>query len=234
MSNPHFPFPRLLLAALLLVGLSLALEATSVQAQANDYRGWRLRADLAYVDFSLDATGRTADGQPVPIDADSDLGYGLSAEYRFSRRFGVDFGFSHTSTRLNVRLPSSPVGPVRLGDSPGMTPLTVGIAWHLTPDSRVDLYLAGRLAWVTFGDVTLSQPQLGCQRFAAEDDWTASMALGAYIPLSNIPLRNHRWSLHVEAEKLDTKLELTNQADQATSILELDPLLLRVGVAYRF
>ena len=99
--------------------------------RADDASGWRLRVDLAFVEPSNDAGRGT-----VFAEFDTSAGIGVRAEYQFSRRLGIDFGFL-TTAGVDA---SASLGGTASFDITSFTPLIVGVDFHLTPDRRVDLY----------------------------------------------------------------------------------------------
>ena len=207
---------------------ALCLGLTAPAFAEGEPEGWRLRLAGIYVDPDFSGTGTDDDGNPIQVEAKGDTGLSLRAEYRFSRRLGFELGLWRSNADFAVDF-SGPSGNLRLVASPSMTPLTAGLLVHLLPDRSVDLYLAGRFAYVFYGDATLEEPGLGRQDFRADDDLSWSLALGA-----DVPLGDGDWGLHFELAHLDTRLTLTNVDDGEVSDLEIDPLVVSAGVVYRF
>lgn len=207
----------------------LAMAIFAAPAAADDSEGWRLRLAGVFVDPDLDTSGFDNEGNAVRVEAESTLGLALRAEYRFSRRLGFELGILRADADLGIHILRPGFDRIQLGASPSMTPITAGLLVHLTPDRSFDLYLAGRFAYVFYGDTALQAPELGRQEFTADDELGWSLALGA-----DIPLGDEGWGLHFEVAHLDTRLTLTNVDDGFESDFELDPTLISAGVVYRF
>lgn len=223
MTHPTF---RHLSTLGLATALSLAIASPAIAE--GDHEGWRLRLAGIYVEPDFTSTGTDANGNAVLVNAKGEAGLALRAEYRFSRRLGFELGLWRSNADFAVGI-SGPGGNLLLGASPSMTPLTAGLLVHLIPDRSVDLYLAGRFAYVLYGDTVLQAPGLGRQEFRADDELSWSLALGA-----DIPLGDGDWGLHFELAHLDTRLTLTNVDDGFESDFELDPVVVSAGLVYRF
>lgn len=216
--------PRIL--GLFLASILFALPASAAGPDA----GWQLRFGGAWVEPDagffevLDAIDR------VEADVDSELGFALSIERRFTPRLGLELGAIFAEPDLG--LAASLAGfDFSASDSVSFTAITLALNLHLTPGKPVDLYLGPVLAQVTYGDVGLDVQTPGgriVQDFESDDDF----ALGAQIGL-DIALGKSPWSIALSAKYLDTGLELTDD-DGETTDLGFDPLILGVGFGFRF
>ena len=216
--------PVLILAALLSL-ISVLLTPGTLQA---DDRGWTLRLSAVYADPDLTFDTVGDDGQRIRVEQDSAFGLALRAEYRLSPRWGVELGAMAVSNDLSIRVDNTGFGPLNLGPSVRMTPWTAGLLLHLTPQKRVDFYVAARAAYVIYDDVVLEDALLGRERQNADDDLGWSLGLGLDVPVGEGP-----WAAHFEIAHLDTVLELT-APDGFETRLAPEPLLIHAGVSYRF
>lgn len=218
---------RWILLALTLSISHLVLSLSSFAEAPDD--PWALRLSLVHVDPDLAIDNRGSDGSRVQVEAEEDTGIALFAERRWSRRWGVELGVTTASPRVLVRVGDPAGNSFEVGGSASMTSFTAGLTYHFLPERRADLYLAGRFAFVQFGDLTLTSSGLGSQRQRSDDDAGWSLGLGLDIPLGESP-----WGLHFALSHLDVQLGLTNAEDGTRSFLELDPALAEVGLVYRF
>lgn len=208
--------------------LTAALIALPVDAQDDS---WQLRISGVWVDPDVSFSDVDSDGDGVDAGADSEIGFGLALERRFSSRLGLELGalYAAPDLTLDANLAGGPQFSV--SDSVGFTAITAGLNIHLTPDKSVDLYVGPLLGYVFYGDVGF-QIQVDGETFAADFTSDDDFALGAQIG-ADIPFGDGPWSLNLAARYLDTNLEVTDDEGEKTD-LGFDPLILSVGFGYRF
>jgi len=209
-----------------LITLSVALAA--LPATAGDIeRPWRLR--LALVSMDSDANfadiGASDDGFAISTG----IGGGLSVdlEYRASRRLGLDFGVLAASPSIGTRIE---IGWHGVSVSTGITvaPVTFGLNIHLTPDSRVDVYLGPLVAYVKYNSFELHVGPGASEVFHTGDDFGLGANLGV-----DILLGKGRWSLNATLKYISSTLEATPIGGD-TGTVDFDPTIFGVGVGFRF
>jgi outer membrane protein W len=128
------------------------LTAASPLAFAAEHEGWTLRFHGAIVESSAENRSTVrATGVASEVDVGASGGFGLAAEYRLFRRFGVELSALFAPLELDKR--SSTVGAgleVRLELS--MMPLTFGVPFHLRPAAKTDLYIGPAISHVSYLD----------------------------------------------------------------------------------
>jgi hypothetical protein len=112
-------------------------------------------------DWSLKVTA-VSSRSTSDLASASDLGVGVGAEVRLSRRLGL--GLAAFTNEFNDELELDFFDfPIRLEQSFRMTPVLAELLWHLTPDSRADLYVGPVAGYVVMSDLTIrfSSPEIG-------------------------------------------------------------------------
>jgi hypothetical protein len=156
---------------------------------ADQDTGWNLRFYVASLDFDVE----TRTGSTIAYDSTVGGGVGVNAEYRFSRRLGLDVGILGAGgVDVSTRVGGPAGGTVVETETLGFTPVSVGLDVHLTPDHRVDLYVSPLAAWIRYGSVsTRVGPGMVSTTIDADDDLAPGAALGLTVPFG----KQRRWSL---------------------------------------
>lgn len=225
---------------ILLLGLTcLAAVSTTIPAAAGDGQ-WHLRAQVVWVHPDLDWQTSPAPGDVVTIHADDALGLSVSGEYQVSSLLGVDFGVMRATPDVGVRSEDRDLGlSVSATDGLTMTPLSVGLNFHLTPGRRFDLYLGPFLAYVLYGDLEWRVNEtINVDGVPVDFDQTLRLSVAndlAYgaVAGADIPIGTRGWYLSGTLRYMATELEATSpEGDSET--LSLDPVIVTLGVRYSF
>lgn len=162
----------------------------------------------------------------------------IDYEYRFSERLGIDVTVLRASADLDGRLRGTywindsttgellETGPLDetagVGDSTYL-PLTLGANFHLTPSSKLDVYMAPAIGYVFYDDMELSG-----EKVAVKDD----LAWGATAGL-DVPIGKGHWLLNVALRYLSTEAEI-DEPGGAGEALDVSPFVLQLAAGYRF
>ena len=216
----HAPF----VAAIVVAFFVCALHP--ITADAGD-SPWQLRI----TGLSMNPTGDTvvvpATGERIPFDAGNGYGFGIDLEYRVSRHFGIDFGVLTATPVIDVLIDE--VGMISASAKPRITPIYAGLNVHLTPDSQFDLYLGPVLAYVIYSSFNLVvDPWFMREGFETENDFGIGINLGLDIRLGDAG-----WLITAAFKYLDTTLEVS-PPDESIGRTDIDPMIFRIGVGYRF
>jgi outer membrane protein W len=159
------------------------------------------------------------------VEADSAFGWGAGLEARFNRRLGVELGVQAASDRIDVHVREEETfsGHADLD----FVPVTLALDVHLTPERRSDLFLGPVVSYVHYRDLTLETP-FGTTEIETDDDLGVGVRLGFAAPLGA-----ERWALTGRAQFLDADVGTTGPEGDGESF-EFDPLLLALGLSYRF
>jgi outer membrane protein W len=224
---------------LLLVLACLAVGSRAMPAVAGDGQ-WHLRAQAVWTHPDLTWQSSPEPGDLVTVDADDAFGLAVSGEYQVSELLGVDLGIMRTTPDVRVRSEDSELGlSVSATDGLTMTPLSIGLNFHLTPSKSFDLYLGPFLAYVLYSDLQWTANatiDVGSVPIVVEDSLRMSvandLAYGA-VAGADIPIGSRRWFLSGTLRYMATELDATNP-EGAGENLSLDPLIVTLGVRYSF
>ncbi len=170
-------------------------------------------------------------------DFDSAAGYGLGLEYRASRRVG--FELTALTSTVDSEIDFDFFGLIQLGvDSKlRVTPVLGQLNFHLTPDHAVDLYVGPIAGWMRYGDLETTvhshvpgEDSVEVEKVRTQD----SFAWGAHVDF-DVPFGRSRAFFTGGATYLKAAVKAApGQAEEGDTIFHLDPLVLKVGVGYRF
>jgi len=149
----------------------------------------------------------------------------LDGSYFFTPNFAVEAIAG--VTRHAVTDKGSVVGDTSLGNV-HLLPPTVTAQWHFFPTGRINPYVGGGLNYTFFFD-----PTNGSQHSGIKYDDGLGYALQAGVDVS----LGGRWYANVDVKKifLDTKVHLEAANVIPTSAdVHIDPLLVGLGIGYRF
>jgi outer membrane protein W len=211
---------------LTIVALTL-LAPTESACSADDAAIWHVGLEFAWVDPSGDFGTTTVDGNTFGTSYDSGFGGGLRGEYQFSDRFGVELSMLSAGS---VEL-SSGNSEGNFGSSvtvSAFTPVMLGLNVHLTPDGPVDVYAGPLLALVRYSDVEfIAAMGTASASVSIEDD----VGWGAIVGIE-VPLGSRGWLVQGNLRYIDTDLKDSVGVFSIDS--DFDPLILSIGVGYRF
>lgn len=213
---------------------SIALPAAAANGQ------WYLRAQAVWVRPDLDWQTSPAPGDLVTIDADDAFGLSVSGEYQVSDLLGVDLGVMRAVPDILVRSEDRALGlSVSATDGMTMTPLSIGLNFHLTPSQRYDLYLGPYLAYVLYSDLEWRVNEtidVGGVPVVIDETLRMSvandLAYGA-VAGADIPLGANGWYFSAALKYMATELDATSSEGDSEN-LSLDPLIVTLGVRYSF
>src|SRR5262245_8241342 len=116
-------------------------------AQAADQTGFVLRYGVGYVDPTGDLDVSFL-GDPATIEYESQIGYFLSGEYKFSSVFGLESTVLFSNP--NVRIEGDDVR--ERGDGI-ILPILLGPSFHVTANKPVDFYFSVFGAYVIYDNI---------------------------------------------------------------------------------
>jgi len=184
-----------------------------------------------------DGTAALFDGG-MTVELVTSSGLAIEYEYRWSKLIGIDVGLLRTNHDLDVRLDghftvidsdSGEVlfdGPIDETETIGdvtMTPMTVGVSFHVTNRSKVDVYVGPLVGYVFYGELKSSG-----ETTSVKDDFTYGILGGI-----DAPLGKGKWILGGGLRYLQTEATLEDpELGQAT--LDVNPWVLQVYAGVRF
>lgn len=212
-------------ALVALAVLALVWTAAPATADVDPELGWRLRFSVAAIDFHSNLDSRSGYG----IDIGGALA--INGEYRFNRRFGLDLG-AFGGSGVDVRGQRTWINWAEFDvyDTMSVSGLTAGVDIHLTPDSRVDLYICPMVALMQFGGLAF---EAGPQRLRTAVEFDEDLAVGASLGLA-VPLGELRkWSFSANLTHLESTLDGHDHGDLRIQE-DYDVTMYGLGFGYRF
>jgi len=185
--------------------------------------GWRLKLTGA----SAQSTGGGG--------FNSSIGAGLGLEYRASEHLGIEVGAG--SSQINNELGFSFFGEedFTIESRLRVTPLLARLNFHLTPSHKGDLYLGPVAGWVRYGDLDVrvrvpGEGSLPADRVKNKDGF----AWGAHIGL-DVPFGSRGFFFTSDATYLKATVKPSSgSAAEGAQDFDLDPVIVQVGLGYRF
>jgi outer membrane protein W len=218
---------------LLYVAITVAL-LTLVTPTAAAESGWHLRVFAAGHDSDLDVVVPAENPDEVRIRSDSDLGFGASLEYQFTKVIGIELGYMQASPAIVLIAEDIPgYGDISLTDSMSTRAITLDLDVHLTPSSPYfDFYIGAGFASMGYGDLRYAEPDGDTLELNISNDIGYSAKAGLDIALG----KNSNWAAIGGIRYIWTDLEATQTGDPDQSSLTLDfnTFSFSVGIAYSF
>jgi len=162
---------------------------------------------------------RSADLQErSKLSSHSGEGFGISAEYLFNDRIGLEAALIDGEIDARYTLDLNDLWGMA-DDDYGLTTLTVGPNFHLTPEKRFDLYVG---PFVGFASVDGGEFSTLGETFSpdVDDEFVFGAQLGLDLPFK----ADGPWALHLGLRYISV----------SAGDLDLDPIIGTAGVAYRF
>ncbi len=187
--------------------------------------GWRLRVSVASIDFDSRLTSRSDYG----IDVGAALV--INGEYRFNRRLGLDLG-AFGGGGVDVAGRRSQIGwsEYNVYDTMSLSGLTAGLDIHLTPDSRVDLYICPMVAIMEFGGLVFETGPSGLRSsIAFDEDLAVGASLGLGVPFGD----RSSWSFNAHLTHLESTLDGSDRRGLRID-QDYNATMFGVGFGYRF
>lgn len=216
-----------LVALMSYVAMAIVVLTMVTPPAVGEEKGWSLRANFYWVDPDGRSSEVEPDGVRVVTDASSSFGFGVTAEYRFSRRLGTEFGFLGASAvdfEVRQQLPSGPV--ITFIDTTTFVPYFAGLNLHLTPGKKTDVYIGALLAYVTYSDLRITAPP-GSVRVGLDRDIAPGFLVGL-----DVPAKDKSWFFNASVRYMIADFSTTLEGTRES--VDFDPLIVGVGFGYRF
>ncbi len=211
------------------LGKSSSCEAT-LNVLPKPYRGWSITPFLTRIDPGDDRQRfDLGGGERQAYWFEGGQGAGAQAEYRFNKWFGLGFGafFGAVESHFELDFVENGVDVWDMTDDDSDTfGLFAGPIFHLTPDTRVDLFIGPLLGYLDYGSVEFNLQGRNFRR-SFDSDTTFGAQLGLDIPFR----ADGPWSLYLGAMYFDAD---ANSDDFPELDLDIEPLFLNLGVSYDF
>lgn len=183
-----------------------ALAAGTTQAAEADYK-FKIFGGAAYVAPLSDST---IEGVGDSVEASSELGYEIGAEWKPFDRWGFELALVDATHDVEV-------DGVKAGEV-GFQPVTLTLNWHVINGQHFNWYVGPTVAFINWGDLELSDGD--SQAIDSETTFGLSTGLDLALGKHFAIVGGLRW--------LDASAEAEGDS------VSVDPLFVRVGVAWRF
>lgn len=206
--------------------LLLLLVAVPATAQS---RSFDLTGYVAWVDTSSEGTFDLNDpSDPLAVELDAEMGYGLAANIFFGERLSTEFAIYRVENELVFRRRAA----ASAGDEVEMMPITGVLQWHFAPNGFIDPYIGGGAAYVLLDDVD-SPDELGNIDFESidfDDDIGFVINAGLGIRLTN----NFAITLDGKYVPLESSATARRTTGAQDTTFDINPIILSAGVSIRF
>lgn len=195
--------------------LFLAVAALAIQPAAAQDNSFKIYGGLAYisplseedVDF-----GSVSDS----VEASSEAGWNVGVEFRFSELFGLEIDVVHATQDIEF-------GGDTIADV-DFTPVSATLNFHLINTSVVDFYLGPTAGYVIWGDIDFESSSFSSSDEGTDNQFAWGAAVGLDIGFGGT------FAITGGVRWLDVDLE----PEEGNEEIGVDPLLSRLGVAFRF
>lgn len=180
----------------------------------------------------LDPTGGGTFGDlfdPVDLDVDSDMGFGLAANVFFNERLSTEFAIARVENETSVRRRAT--GAAAAGGNLEMTPITAVLQYHFAPNGFIDPYIGAGGAYMLF-DFSEGQGVTGVDQIDVDDDIGFVVNAGIGIKLGG------RLGLNVDAKYVPVDAAasgvIVSSDEESFTRIEVSPIIISAGVSLRF
>lgn len=211
-------------AITLLAAVSATLPAMAQQTEAEGK--WLVRARVVHVDTANKSTPIAA--LAVPGDAihvSNKTIPEIDISYFITKNLATELILTYPQ-KHNVDVTSSAIGGFKAG-SFKLLPPTLTLQWHFNPDGTFRPYVGAGITYSRFSSNNLSVP--GVTRLHLENDgWGGALQAGFDVKLSKSLF------LNFDVKKAQVRSDLFNNAGTKLSLVKVDPLLIGIGLGWRF
>ena len=208
----------------MIVVLALAVLPAVPAAAADD--GWTLRLYGAWARPDVDLREKVSDF-PIRVGSNGAPGGGVGIEYCV--RPWVGLGLEALHARPDIVLDADlPGGRRRVSDGLSFTPFSLGPVVHLTPGRPVDVSVTAMLGFAAYGDLVFATDGQELRLRGGSDVlWGVGAGIDIRPGASN-------WAVHAGVRLYRSTPEFTNQDNGVVGSVTFNPVVVNVGIGYRF
>ena len=210
------------------VPLSLILLAALAVPMSAQSRAFDLTGSVAWVDTSSEGTFNENTANPVDVNFDGTMGYGIAANIFWGDRISTEFAIVRVNSDVGFRQRA-----VANGNSEAeLMPITGVLQFHFAPHGRFDPYIGAGGAYVLIDDVDAPGElnNLDFERLDFDDDIGLALNAGLGIKLTN-NLGITLDAKYVPLESSATAVRTTGSTDVK---FDINPVILSAGLSLRF
>jgi outer membrane protein W len=195
---------------MLLILAVMVLVAQPALAQDNMFKVFGGLAYISPLDDEEVDFGTVKDS----IEASEELGWTVGIEIRFTDAIGLELDAVRATH--DIEFGGDAIGEI------DFTPLSASLNFHIVHTTIVDLYIAPTATYILWGDLEFDSSSLG--DLDAENDFAYGASVGLDIGLGD------NFAIFGGVRWLNADIE----PDDGDEEIGVDPLISRLGVAFRF
>lgn len=211
-----------------LIAISTALVAAFPAAaqQSTTEGNWLVRARAVHVDTANKSSAIPLLAVPSnAIHVENKTIPELDISYFFTKNFAAELILT-VPQKHDVTVTGSALGPFKAG-SFHLLPPTLTAQWHFNPEGTFRPYVGAGITYSRYSSDQLSVP--GVARLHLESDyWGPAVQAGFDVKLSN------QVFLNFDVKKAFVRSDLNADGLGKVSYVKVDPLLVGIGIGYRF
>ena len=195
--------------------LAAVLAVAASQALAQD-SNWLVRARAVNIDTANESTPLAGTGASDRILVSNKTIPEVDVSYFFTPNLAAELILTYTQ-KHDVTLDGQRIGSFR------HLPPTLTAQYHFAPQASVRPYIGAGLNYTRISRVKLLDGAANLEK----DSWGLALQAGVDIRL------DARWSLNVDVKKVSIRSDVLLGGARASEV-RVDPVLIGVGVGYRF
>lgn len=210
------------------VPITLVLLLIAAVPMSAQHRAFDLTGSVSWVDTSSQGTFDDTTSNPVDVNFDGTMGYGVAANIFWGGRISTEFAIVRVNSDVAFRQRAVANGNTQAE----MMPITGVLQFHLAPNGRFDPYIGAGAAYVLIDDVDTPDElnNLDFERLDFKDDVGLALNAGLGIKLTN--------NLAITLDDKYVPLESSARAVRTTGSqdvkFDINPVILSAGLSLRF
>ncbi|WP_005036160.1 OmpW/AlkL family protein [Holophaga foetida] len=186
------------------------------EALAQQQSPWLVRAHAVYLDPADKSESIAGVGASDRLHVESRTIPGVDVSYFFTPHLAAELSLTY-SQKHDVKLDGTKIGSFK------HLPLTLMLQYHFAPKATLDPYLGVGVNYTRISSVKL----LGGSADLENDSWGGALQAGVDYKIDK------NWSLNFDIKKVQIRSDGYIGGAKFSQI-KIDPLLIGVGVGYRF
>jgi outer membrane protein W len=212
-------------AVVLITVVLLLITAVPMSAQN---RFFDLTGYAAWVDSSSEGTFDQTAGDPIDVNFDGTLGYGLAANVFFGNRISTEFAIVRVNSDIQFRQRAV----ANANTQAEILPITAVLQFHLAPNSAFDPYIGAGAAYVLIDDVDTPDElnNIDFERLDFDDDIGLALNAGVGVRLT----QNFGLTFDAKYVPLESSARAVRTIGDEEVKFDINPVILSAGLSLRF
>ena len=208
-----------------LVLFVLVTVPMSAQGRFFDLTGY-----ASWVDTSSEGTFDEDSADPIDINFDGTLGYGIAANIFFGERISTEFAIMRVENDVQFR--QRAVANANADTQAELMPITGVLQFHFIPNGAIDPYVGVGAAYVLIDDVDAPDElnNIDFESIDFDDDVGLAVNAGLGIRLTN----NFGLTLDAKYVPLESSARAVSTVGEQDVTFDMNPVILSAGLSLRF